>query len=204
MAPEGIGWLASVTGFALAMSASPGPNNTMVAASAANFGLWRTVPHILGVALGFPAMLVLVSLGAAEVLRASPALEQGLRWVGAAWLLWIAWRIATAAPAAPGAEGTGRASRPMGVLEAALFQWVNPKAWLIAAGAIAAYTGSPAGLAAEAGLLAGIFALAAAASLVGWAAIGAGAARLLVRPGAMRAFNRAMAALLVLSLVMVL
>ncbi len=197
-------WLASAAGFAVAMSASPGPNNAMVAASAANFGMRRTVPHMLGVAIGFPAMLVLVALGAAELLRERPGVMLALRWVGAAWLLWLAWRIATAVPSAPGTAGRGPAARPMGFVEAALFQWVNPKAWLIAAGAIAAYTGGAAGLLAESLALAALFAVAALASLAAWAALGAGAARLLATPSAMRWFNRLVAALLVLSLLTVL
>jgi len=199
---EGAAWLASATGFALAMSATPGPNNTMVAASAANFGLRRTVPHVLGVTLGFPAMLVLVALGAAEGLQEAPALQRALRWLGAAWLLWLAWRIATAVPAGAATAGPSRA-RPMGFLEAALFQWVNPKAWMIAAGAIAAYTGGE-GLLAEALLLAALFAAATLASLGAWAALGAGMARVLAGPRAMRAFNRVMGVLLALSLVVVL
>ncbi|MBL6456734.1 LysE family translocator [Belnapia sp. T6] len=186
-------WLASATGFALAMSATPGPNNAMVAASAVNFGLRRSLPHMLGVSIGFPAMLVLVALGAGEVLAASPGLQAALRWVGAAWMLWLAWKIATAAPAAPGATPRGR---PLTLLQAALFQWVNPKAWVIAGAAILAYGASP--------LLAAIFGLAAFGSLLLWALVGLGAARVLRRPGALVWFNRAMAALLVLSLVPVL
>ncbi len=188
-----IAWLASATGFALAMSATPGPNNAMVAASAVNFGLRRSLPHMLGVSLGFPAMLVLVALGAGEVLAASPALQAALRWLGAAWMVWLAWKIASAAPPEAGAEARGR---PMTLLQAALFQWVNPKAWVIAGAAILAYGASL--------LLAAIFALAAFASLYLWALVGLGAARLLRSPAALRWFNRAMAALLLLSLVPVL
>lgn len=188
-----LAWLASATGFALAMSATPGPNNAMVAASAVNFGLRRSLPHVFGVSLGFPVMLVLVGLGVGEVLAGSPGLQAAMRWVGAAWMLWLAWGIATAAPASPGSAPHGR---PMTLLQAALFQWVNPKAWIIAGAAILAYG--------ESLLLAGIFALAALASLLGWVAIGLGAARLLRRPEALRWFNRAMALLLVLSLVPVL
>src|SRR5215212_11075454 len=124
---EGLAWFGSAAGFALAMSDSPGPNNTMVAASGANFGLRRTLPHMLGVALGFPVMLLLVAVGAAELLHGSPGLQRALRWVGAAWLLWLAWRIAVADPAAKG--GVAGPARPMSFLQAALFQWVNPKAW---------------------------------------------------------------------------
>ena len=191
-------WLAAAAGFALAMSATPGPNNAMVAASGANFGLRRSMPHLIGVSLGFPAMLVLVALGAAELLHGSAALQAGLRWAGAAWMLWLAWKIATAAPAGPGAAAR---ARPMTLLEAAAFQWVNPKAWVIAAGAIAAYTGTAQGVLGDALVLAALFAVAAFASLLLWALLGAGTARLLRDPAALRWFNRAMAALLVLSLV---
>jgi threonine/homoserine/homoserine lactone efflux protein len=187
---EGAAWLAPAAGFALAMSATPGPNNAMVAASAANFGLRRTLPHVLGISLGFPAMLVLVGFGATELLAASPGLQTALRWVGAAWMLWLAWRIAGAEPSLPGAEAR---SRPMTLAQAALFQWVNPKAWLIAGGAIASFGNSA--------WLAAIFVVAAFGSLLVWAAIGLGTARLLRTPKALRWFNRAMALLLALSLV---
>jgi threonine/homoserine/homoserine lactone efflux protein len=197
---EGAAWFASAAGFALAMSATPGPNNALVAASAANFGLRRSMPQVLGVSIGFPVMLVLVALGAAELLRGAPGLMAALRWVGAAWMLWLAWGIATAAPPAAGAAP----GRPMTLLQAALFQWVNPKAWIIAAGAIAAYTGGSNGLLGEALTLAALFAVAAFGSLLGWAALGAGTARLLRDPAALRWFNRVMAALLVASLVPVL
>jgi threonine/homoserine/homoserine lactone efflux protein len=197
-APLGLTWLASATGFAFAMSATPGPNNTMVVASAVNFGLRRTLPHILGIALGFPAMLLVVVLGAAEVLQGAPGLQWALRWVGTAWLLWLAWRIATTPPAAP---DLGKpAGKPLGLLAAAAFQWVNPKAWMIAGSAIAAYTGGEAGLLREAAVLAAIFVVAALLSVLAWAALGAGIARLLPSAGTLRAFNYAMAALLVLSL----
>ncbi len=225
-------WLASATGFAFAMSATPGPNNAMVAASAANFGLRRTWPHMLGIAIGFPAMLVLTALGVGGLLQDSPGLQRALRWVGAAWLLWLAWRIAVAAPAGPGPAGPGPAGpgpagpgpagpgpagpgpagsgvaepsgKPLGLLGAAAFQWVNPKAWMIAGSAIVSYTGGESGLLREAATLAAIFAVAALVSVAAWAALGAGVARLLPSAGMLRLFNRGMAALLVLSLLPIL
>ena len=84
------------------MSGTPGPNNAMVAASGATFGFARTVPHLLGVAVGFPAMLLVVALGAGDVMRAAPSLHEILKWVGAAYLLWLAFKIATARPSAAG------------------------------------------------------------------------------------------------------
>jgi threonine/homoserine/homoserine lactone efflux protein len=145
---------------------------------------------ICGVAIGFPAMLLLVTTGLGEALRAAPEVQRGLRWVGAAWLLWLAWRIATAEPA-----GANAAAPTMGFIGAALFQWVNPKAWLAAGGAAAAYAGE----AGSAAALAAAFALAALASLGAWAALGAAAGAVLVSPSLLRWFNRAMGAVLAAS-----
>jgi threonine/homoserine/homoserine lactone efflux protein len=192
-----LGWLAAATGFAVSMSATPGPNNAMVAASAANFGLRRTLPHMLGVALGFPLMLVLVALGAAEALHRSPGLQAGLRWAGAAWMLWLAWALATAPP--PNIAARPATAQPMRLWQAALFQWVNPKSWIIATGAIATYTGTAAGVLADALALAVIFAPMAFLAQFAWAALGRGVARVL-RPAALVWFNRVMALLLVASL----
>lgn len=128
---EGLAWLASATAFAVSMSATSGPNNAMVTASGTTWGFRRTLPHMLGVAVGFPAMPVAVALGAGEVLRARPWLHEALRWAGAAYLLCLAWKIAAADPEPPGgaARGPGRGggSRPLSFAQAALFQWVNPK-----------------------------------------------------------------------------
>jgi threonine/homoserine/homoserine lactone efflux protein len=190
-------WLLSATAFAVSMSATPGPNNAMVASSGATFGVARTMPHVLGISVGFPLMLVAVALGADGVLRRFPELHMVLKWVGAAYLLWLAWHIATAHPDA--AEGGGRRARPLNFLEAALFQWVNPKAWVIALGAVATYTSADAVLL-EVLLLAAIFLVVCVPSTALWTGIGAGAARLLRSPRALRRFNVAMALLLVASL----
>ncbi len=196
---DGLAWFASATAFAVSMSGSPGPNNTMVTASGATWGFRRTVPHMLGISLGFPAMLLAVSLGLGEVLRALPWLQAALRWIGIAYLLWLAWRIATAEPDPSGAAAGG--ARPLSFLQAALFQWVNPKAWVIAIGSVAAYTtGSGAALAAQATLLSAIFVAVTLPIVAGWTLVGVGAARLLRTRRALRAFNLSMAALLVASL----
>ncbi len=202
---EGLTWLASATAFAVSMSATPGPNNAMVTASGATWGFRRTVPHMLGIAVGFPAMLVAVALGAGEALRARPWLHEALRWAGVAYLVWLAWKIAAAEPEPPGQEprGPGRdgGSRPLSFAQAALFQWVNPKAWVIALGALAAYTtAAGSGLVAQAAVLALVFLLVTLPTLALWTLVGVGAARVLRTRRALRAFNLAMAALLVLSL----
>lgn len=198
-------WLLPVLGFATAMAATPGPNNVMVAASGATFGFRPTVPHILGISIGFPAMLAIVVVGAAEPLRTWPWLHEALRWVGAAYMLWLAWHIATAEPAVASAEGRARAQRrgrPMTFWQAAAFQWVNPKAWVAAAGTVVTYitaTGREFWL--QAAILGVVFLVVTVVFVAMWTGVGAGAARVLRTARAVRRFNAVMAALLVVSLV---
>ncbi len=192
-------WLLSVFAFALAMSATPGPNNAMAVASGASFGFARTVPHIVGVAIGFPAMIVAVALGAGDVLRVFPVLHLVLKWAGAAYLLWLAVKIATARPTLA-ADTTIRRGRPMTFIQAALFQWVNPKAWIIAISAISTYTTPDHPMLAQAAILALVFVVISFPSMGFWTLTGVGAARLLRTSRAIRLFNLAMAALLVASL----
>jgi threonine/homoserine/homoserine lactone efflux protein len=195
-------WLLSASAFAVAMSATPGPNNTMVVASGATYGFGRTVPHMLGIAAGFPVMLVVLGTAGLPLLT-DPRVHAVLKWVGAAYLLWLAWKIARAdpAPAEPGAKA-GPSGRPFGFLQAALFQWVNPKAWVIAAGALATYTaGAEGGSLVATLLLAGLFGLVALPCTAVWTLIGVGTARILRTRRAVRLFNLAMAGLLVASLV---
>jgi threonine/homoserine/homoserine lactone efflux protein len=177
----------------------------MVTASGATWGFRRTVPHIVGISVGFPAMLLAVALGAGEVLRAHPLALAVLRWVGAAYLLWLAWRIATARPEVE--KGGVRAGhpgsatgRPFSFLQAALFQWTNPKAWVIALAAMVTYTNGGGAQVVQATLLATLFVPITLAAVAMWTLLGVGAARLLRTPRALRGFNIAMAALLVASL----
>ena len=180
------------------MAATPGPNNAMVAASGARFGVLRTVPHVLGITLGFPVMVLAVAIGAGQMLAANPWLHTLSRWVGAAYVLWLAWTIARPHhPAQPGAQG-GR--RPLGLLAAALFQWVNPKAWIIAVSAVLTYTGDGAPLA-QTLVMAAVFGIATLPAVLFWTAVGAGAAKLLRSETALRRFDLVMAALLVASLI---
>jgi threonine/homoserine/homoserine lactone efflux protein len=120
--------------FAAAIPAffTPGPNNLMLMTSSARFGVGRTVPHMLGVVLGFPLMVLLVGLGLGEVFDAFPALGTVLKFVAAAYLLWMAWTLLGLK-----LHETGSADRPMRLYEALLFQWVNPKAWAIAVSLVA-------------------------------------------------------------------
>ncbi len=183
-------------GFAIAMSVTPGPNVLMVAASAANAGVRATVPHMLGIAIGFGAMLLIVGLGLAAPFAAAPWLHAALKWGGAAWLLLLAWKIARA-----GAPGAGPPRAPLGFIGAALFQWVNPKAWMIALAAIPTFTTPDGDMLRQSLTIAGAFALVGFPCTLVWALLGAGASRLLRTERALRGFNIAMAVLLVASLV---
>jgi threonine/homoserine/homoserine lactone efflux protein len=181
-------------GFALVTSVTPGPNNMMLLASGVNFGFRRTVPHMLGISIGHALMVFLVGLGLAGVFPAWPLALTVLKLASVAYMLWLAGKIAQA-----GAPGEGRAkAEPMTFLQAAAFQWVNPKAWAMALGAVSAYVTEPSVWAYAA--VAGIFACVILPSVSVWAGAGQAVRRWLQRPGRLRAFNWTMAALLVLSL----
>ena len=186
--------LLSLAAFAFVTSITPGPNNLMLMASGANFGVRRTVPHMLGVALGFVFMAVLVGAGRGGVFVAVPQLHTALKAASVAYLLYLAWKIATALP--PGEAG--RAGRPMTFMAAAAFQWVNPKAWAMALTAVSVYAPSRgmAGITA----VAVVFGIVNLPSVGAWAALGQGMRRVLTNPARMRAFNVVMAVLLVASL----
>lgn len=185
--------LLGLAAFAFASSVTPGPNNMMLMASGANFGFRRTLPHMLGVALGFVAMAILVGLGLMQVFARFPVLHDALKVVSVAYLLWLAWRIANAAP-----KEASAGARPMTFLEAAAFQWVNPKAWTMALTAITVY--APDRSLAALALVAAIFGAINLPSVGSWAAFGVLMRRVLTSPARLRLFNRAMAVLLGASL----
>lgn len=191
--------LAAFALFAVASSVTPGSNNIMVASSSANNGVRATVPHMLGISLGFGVMVAIVGLGLAGPLAASPVLHAVLRWVGGAWIIWISWTIVrTGSAALP--DKTGRAA-PMGFMAAALFQWVNPKAWILAVATITTYASPESEFGGQILVFAALFAMLCLPCSLLWAMLGAGAGRILRSPMQLRAFNAVMAALLVLSVV---
>lgn len=183
--------------FAVSTLFTPGPNNTMLATSGATFGLRRSLPHMLGVATGFPLMVVALGLGFQAVLDAHPQIHAVLKWAGAAYLCWMAWHIATATRAAA-AEGR---ARPFTYLQAAAFQWVNPKAWVMAVGALSAFTTAGGDHAAQVAVMAAVFLAGGIASSALWTAGGTLIGRFLSDDRRLRAFNVTMAALLVASIV---
>jgi threonine/homoserine/homoserine lactone efflux protein len=181
--------------YAFVTSITPGPNNTMLLASGANFGFARSIPHIFGINIGFGAMLLAVGLGAGAIFTIYPALYIVLKVVGAIYLAYLAWLIATSSSA----DGDAKLGTPMTFLGAAAFQWVNPKAWIMVIGAISTYL-PPDGSWKSIVLLMGIYVLVNAPCIVVWAGFGVAVHRLLTQPSHLQWFNRAMAPLLVLSL----
>jgi threonine/homoserine/homoserine lactone efflux protein len=182
--------LLALTGFAMAASWTPGPNNMMLAASGATFGWRATVPHAMGVALGFPLMIFLIALGLGEIFQRSAALRTGLAWGGFAVILYLGWRIAMA-----GAAKTGARARPLNFFEAAAFQWINPKGWVMAVAAAATYASGGAPLR-EAGVLAAVFLAVSLPGAQGWTLFGVGIGRMLGTGVRLRAFNVIMGLLL--------
>jgi len=186
--------LIALLGFAFVTSVTPGPNNMMLLASGVNFGFRRTVPHMLGISIGHSLMVFLVGLGLAGVFKAWPPALVILKVASVGYMLWLAWKIAQA-----GAPGEGRArARPLTFLQAAAFQWVNPKAWAMSLGAVSAYVTEPS--VRSYAVVAVIFAAVNLPSVSVWAGAGQAMRHWLGTPGRLRAFNWTMAALLVLSL----
>lgn len=183
--------------FAIISSITPGPNNTMVLASGLNHGFHRSLPHIAGISVGLTVLVLAIGAGLHAVFTAVPALQAVLKYAGALYLLWLAWKLANAGPVQGGA--TAGTTRPMSFMGAAAFQWVNPKAWVMAVGAVTTYLPHAFGLA-DAVLLAAVFGVICAPCVAAWAGCGVALRGLLQDPRSVRIFNAAAAALLVASL----
>ena len=189
--------LVALATFAFVTSITPGPNNLMLMTSGINFGFARTVPHMLGVAIGFTLMIVLVGAGMMRIFDAIPAAYAVIRIASVTYLVWMAWKIASA-PTAP-KVGAAAAARPFTFTQAALFQWVNPKAWTMALTAVSAYAPRDQPVL---GLLAValVFGTINLPSVGSWTLLGAKMRHFLADPAKMRAFNIVAALLLIGSL----
>ena len=181
--------------FAIVTSVTPGPNNLMLLASGVNYGFRRSLPHMLGIAGGFTLMVVVVGLGLAQVFVAYPVLYQTLRYGGGLYMLWLAWRIANSGPVGEGKAG----AKPMTFVQAALFQWVNPKAWVMVVSAIFTYTPGTGSLWPIL-LVAGTFGAIILPTVSVWTLFGTALRLLLENPKTLRAINISMAVLLVASM----
>lgn len=186
--------LTALAGFAFVTSITPGPNNMMLLASGANFGFGRTIPHMLGIGIGFTVMVVLVGAGLMQLFDAWPPSYQILKVLAATYMLWLAWKIAHSASP----EGVTAGASPMSFLQAALFQWVNPKAWTMALTAITLYAPSREFMAVL--WVALVFGAINLPCVSSWTVLGQKLRVLLSNPARLIIFNWTMAALLVLSL----
>lgn len=190
--------LAALALFAFVSSITPGPNNLMLLASGANFGFRRTVPHMLGVSGGFVFMVILLGIGLVQVFDTWPQTYTGLKIISVLYLLFLAGKIAKAAPPST----TGAVGTPMTFLQAAAFQWVNPKTWAMALTAVSAYT--PYQTAGMVLMVAVVFGAINLPSMSTWCFLGQQMNRFLTSRARLVTFNWVMAALLVASLVPVL
>ena len=192
--------------FMLVSSVTPGPNNTMLMASGVHFGFRRTLAHLMGVQLGFGFMVVAVGLGLHTVLAQFPAFYDLVRFAGAAYMVWMAWSLASARPHVAvlaalddGLHSAQDEAKPLGFWGAVLFQWVNPKAWVMAVTIMSAYMPPGAGLLQIAPLGMLYVALGFPCSSV-WVGFGSALRSYLQDAFRMRVFNCSMAAALLLSL----
>ncbi|TWI52795.1 threonine/homoserine/homoserine lactone efflux protein [Pseudomonas duriflava] len=193
MTPE---LLAAFIMFAFVSSVTPGPNNMMLLASGVNYGFRRTLPHMLGISLGHMLMVILMGLGLGQLFTLYPVLHTGLKLLAALYLSYLAWKIATAVPPTPTEPAC---SKPFGFFQAAAFQWVNPKAWVMAIGAITTYLPTQ-DFYSNLILIALLFALINIPSVSAWTLFGMALRSLLGTPTRLRIFNWTMAALLMCSL----
>ena len=186
----------SLLGLALAAGWTPGPNNSLVANSGARFGVRATLPHIAGIGIGFPFMVFVIAIGLGVLFEQSQYLREGIRWIGVVVLLWFAYKIATAST-----TGTsGGHSKPFTFWQSAAFQWINPKAWVMAIG-ITAQFANPERPLFSAFVVSGVFVFVGLTSASGWTVLGKTASLWLTSPIRLRIFNWTMAALIVVSVI---
>jgi threonine/homoserine/homoserine lactone efflux protein len=182
--------------FAAVSSITPGPNNTMILASGLNYGFVRSLPHLFGITCGFTFMIFATGMGLHVVFEQVPMLQTILKYGGAIYLLWLAWKLAHAAPMS-GEQAS--LSKPMTFFGAAAFQWINPKAWVMALSALTTYL-PPGFTVIDAAMLAGVFGLIGVFCVGAWAMFGVAMRRVLQDPRSVRIFNIVMALLLVATL----
>lgn len=186
--------------FAFSTTVTPGPNNIMMLSSGVNYGVKASLPHFFGICFGFPLMVLLVGLGFGVVFERFPQLHLWIKVVGVLYLLWLAWKIGSSTPGSI----EGSTAKPFNFLQAALFQWVNGKAWIMASGAVAAFTTVAGNTWWDVTQITAAFLLVSFPCIGIWLTCGALLRSVLNQPLYQRIFNWAMALLLVLSVLPVL
>jgi threonine/homoserine/homoserine lactone efflux protein len=191
--------LAAFTLFAVVAGFTPGPNNLMVAASGATYGYRRSQAHLAGVVIGFPILMIGVGAGLGSLFLRYPVMHGILKVTGSVYLLYLSWKIASAS-----LDSSGRSGRPLSFLQAAMFQWVNPKGWITVLASITTFTHPVQPFHVQLGMLALISLLVTLLSIHTWCLFGAGIGKFLAaRPVRLRVFNICMGLLLAASLIQV-
>jgi len=181
--------------YCLVTSITPGPNNMMLLGSGVTFGFQRTIPHMLGISAGCALMVLILGMSLAAVTRYLPMLHTTLHIVSTLYLLWLAWRIATST----GPGDAGVRGQPLSPVDAAAFQWVNPKAWAMVLGAITSFA-QPERMVYDVPVIAVALIIVGLPCIALWAGMGSAMRTVLREPKALRIFNFGMAALLVVSI----
>mgnify|MGYP003384878720 CR=1 FL=1 len=190
----------SILIFAVSSTVTPGPNNIMILTSGLNYGVRNSIPHLLGISFGFPVMIIVIGFGFSVIFEKYPVFNEVIKVLGVAYLLYLAWLIASSSPVSL----EGKKSKPLNFFQAALFQWVNPKAWVVATGAVSAYTSVSSDIFAQVIFIALAFLLVAIPSLSVWLIFGVGIRKYLKSTRHQKIFNLSMALLLVGSIIPVL
>ncbi len=189
--------IANIILFALLTTITPGPNNIMLMSSGLNFGIKKSLPHLVGVCIGFPILVIFIGSGGSIIFNEYPILYQVLKIAGFGYLLFLAYKIATTVKQDLGNE----TSKPFSFFQAVLFQWINPKAWIIAVSAITIFTTSSVNIYSQTLVIATVFLFVDIFSASFWLTFGIILTKIIQKPKSYRIFNRTMAVLLVVSII---
>lgn len=193
-------YIYSLVLFTIASSATPGPNNILVMTSGVNFGVKKSLPVFCGICVGFALMLLLVGIGFGQIFEVFPNLNTMIKIVGVGYLLYLAWIIAGSSNSFKSKEQ----QKPLTFLNGALFQWVNAKAWIVATGAVAAFTTSGDEHLVQVALVASTFLVLSFPSVGIWLIFGSWLKKYLNSKANQKVFNLSMASLLIISVLPVL
>lgn len=185
--------------FCFSTSVTPGPNNLMIMLSGVKFGIKLSMPHYLGILFGFSAMIILVGIGLGEIFTRYPLLHEIIKYFGAAYMLYLAMKTILADPHLAKVKGQ---AKPLTLIQALLFQWINPKAWIMAIGSVATYTTVTGNMLQQVLLISGTYFLVGIPSVGTWLVGGAALSKYLHNPAHMKRFNLTMGVLLILSIVL--
>ena len=192
-------FLVSIASFTLATVMTPGPNNIMMLSSGLNFGYKKSIPHMLGVALGFPIMVICVGMGINIIFKIFPLAYDIMKIIGFIYLIWMAWQIANSSVEIK--ENENKNNKPFTFIQIVLFQWINPKAWIMAVTAISSFTVPNEDIFMQVIVIAFIYLLSGLISTNTWTLGGVFIKKLLKNKKTVRIFNITMAILLVMSII---